>query len=720
VNITGYGQYSKQTAGIRDPKKIMNQQHKLIFIYPMLAADKIKYPNIENLIRDFISVTFLSDLFIENTFNVLNIANQIRPLWDENRQTIDPTSALVRIANQTGTDISISQPNLPNYPVSADYSYTLQQKINQKTAIIQQLVKIDPKFSKLRPFIEIVTLGNMIEVPVIVGTTSYPTDTASLMYVLIAAIGLNKKLSKKSDVDEVFRELETMNETKYWNLLNGLTSVTKDSDGFFTAIFNFFQEKPIKIRYWLSKKVSGIRRLPTLSSAAEDYATRLQKKIEAPAPMNRANVDFSPLFINQTKLQQTKLYFQFVLDSDFAKRRLGIDASSETTKISDLSNVKFGKELRLILNFVESSFLELSGTVGTLLLRSVSNILSVSPTAVNFSSLKSQHIDRNMTDIFDDSGNFITLLKAVDNSLKGSTSEQSRNKIKILKFLCQLNSAEYVSDFSKNLSSNYIMSDDFDLNTYKNFLTMLDDHSNIFSSLSNKIENELKFFISDNEKSVFMSTLKLVKSDISSYLKNFLDEYVTDISALGGRSLTLANSFGYSASQITTQLVPKLKTDLIEIYYFLLLSQLQGAMCKFILTADVDLETVSNEVTAWPNYVLILPVEIMLALHAATMGASWKHMLAGGEQGKSLNSEKNQPLTPDQISKRGLHDIGESYVKGIIKFVSNRLDIPNLVVVDSNKGHIYYKFMNQTDVNKTNISTIETFVQSKLNRQILS
>jgi len=436
--------------------------------------------------------------------------------------------------------------------------------------------------------------------------------------------------------------------------------------------------------------------------------------------MNRANVDFSPLFINQTKLQQTKLYFQFVLDSDFAKRRLGIDASSETTKISDLSNVKFGKELRLILNFVESSFLELSGTVGTLLLRSVSNILSVSPTAVNFSSLKSQHIDRNMTDIFDDSGNFITLLKAVDNSLKGSSAEQSRNKIKILKSLCQLNSAEYVSDFSKNLSSNYIMSDDFDLNTYKNFLTMLDDHSNIFSSLSNKIENELKFFISDNEKSVFMSTLKLVKSDISSYLKNFLDEYVTDISALGGRSLTLANSFGYSASQITTQLVPKLKTDLIEIYYFLLLSQLQGAMCKFILTADVDLETVSNEVTAWPNYVLILPVEIMLALHAATMGASWKHMLAGGEQGKSLNSEKNQPLTPDQISKRGLHDIGESYVKGIIKFVSNRLDIPNLVVVDSNKGHIYYKFMNQTDVNKTNISTIETFVQSKLNRQILS
>ncbi len=67
MNITGYGQYSKGTAGVRNPKRNINSQLKLIFIYPILIADKIKVqstPPFEQLIRDFISVTFLSDLFI--------------------------------------------------------------------------------------------------------------------------------------------------------------------------------------------------------------------------------------------------------------------------------------------------------------------------------------------------------------------------------------------------------------------------------------------------------------------------------------------------------------------------------------------------------------------------------------------------------------------------------------------------------------------------------
>jgi len=69
------------------------------------------------------------------------------------------------------------------------------------------------------------------------------------------------------------------------------------------------------------------------------------------------------------------------------------------------------------------------------------------------------------------------------------------------------------------------------------------------------------------------------------------------------------------------------------------LVSLQTSLCKFILVADVDIETASNEVTAWPNYTLVLPIEIILALHAATMGVSWDHMLRGGEIGKDLQEK---------------------------------------------------------------------------------
>jgi len=728
VNITGYGQYSKQVAGIRDPNKIMNQQHKLIFIYPMLFADRIKVPNLETLLRDFISVTFLSDLFVQNTLNVIGIANQIRPLWDENKQLIDPTTAIIRsLGNSEVQGAYTSTPVMPNYPVSPEHATILQQKINQKTAYIQQLLKTDPKFSKLRPFIEIITLGNMIEVPVIVGTTSYPTDTLSLMYVLIAAIGLNRKLNNKQDVDAIFRELETMNESKYWNLLNNLIqSPTERAD-----IADWFRDKAFKV----TKSISGWRNVPTISGAAENLATRLQKRIMNPPKLNQANELLSPLFINQTNLAQTKLYFQFVLDPDFAKRRFGIDASDEDTKLVDLSSAKLQGELANIQRFIRSNFSEVIGTIGVVLLRSIINIITVSPTSVDFSKLKKEHIDADMVNNIDDDLNEV--LKAIDHGLKGSSSEESRNKIKILKSLCQIDTSNYISEFSKLIATHSIHSDDFNMDIYKNFLSTFDSIVSSCSTLSAKIENEVKFLTSDNEKSILLNRLNIIQQDISESLLDFFQPYQQEVANASGTDyVRIADITNVSYTDIANKMIPKFRTGLADIFYFLLLAQLQTSLCKFVLTADVDLETTSNEVTSWPNYILVLPVEIVLALHAAMMGVSWKHMLQGGEYGRPVRKsnevirdtgtgtqvtiQRNKPLTHEQISTKSIYNVNEQYVKGIIKVISQRIGVPNLIVVDSRRGHIYYKLMNQTDINRTNISTIDTFIRSKLNRQMVS
>jgi len=166
----------------------------------------------------------LSDLFVQNAFSVVSSANQIRPLWDERQQSVDPTSSILRaIAAQQNINIAGVGTSLPNYSVDAAYSNIIQNKISQKTAVIQQLLKTDPKFSKLRPYIETITMGNMIDVPVVVGTAYYPVDTLTLMWVLIAAIGLNKPLNSEANINAVFNELENLDEKKYWRLLNNLT-----------------------------------------------------------------------------------------------------------------------------------------------------------------------------------------------------------------------------------------------------------------------------------------------------------------------------------------------------------------------------------------------------------------------------------------------------------------------------------------------------------------
>jgi len=122
-------------------------------------------------------------------------------------------------------------------------------------------------------------------------------------------------------------------------------------------------------------------------------------------------------------------------------------------------------------------------------------------------------------------------------------------------------------------------------------------------------------------------------------------------------------------------------------------------------------------VTAWPNYTLVLPVEIIMALHAAIMGKSWKHMLSGGQVGQNLN-KMSTPMTKEQVSTSGMVNVSDTYVKNIVKFISSRLQVPNLIVVDSKKNEIYYKLMNQSDVNKTKLQTIITFIQSKLDRPL--
>lgn len=721
MNITGYGQYSKQIAGIKDPRKIMDQQHKLIFIYPMLYADKIKIPNLETLLRDFISVTFLSDLFVENAFNVIGIANQIRPLWDENRQAVDPTAALVQMGKQQATEQGVytSQPSLPNYPVGPEASGIVQQKITQKTAVIQQLLKTDPKFAKTRPFIEMITLGNMIEIPVIVGTTTYPTDTLTLMYVLIAAIGLNRKLNNKQDVDFIFRELENMNEKKYWSLLDNLLPEGAGRK----SLIDWFEEQRAKLpqrTFNVAKKISGWSS-PTISSAARNIASRLQKRIENPPELNRERAMLTPLLLNKQTLDQTKLYFNFVLDPFFAKKRLGIDVSSEAAKLTELSQAKFQGELGKIQKFTVSEFSEIVSTVGIVLLRSIVNLVSVTPSQLDFLELKKINIDKYLIERIDD--DLIEILIAVDNGLKGSSSEESRNKIKILKSFCKIDSSGYISEFSELIAKYNIESDNFNYDDYKRFISAFDTIVNGATSLSNKLENELKYMVSSQEQATFSSRLKSIKQDIAASLAKFFKEYQDEIKSDEDAYLRIVDvTDTASALSIANQMIPKLSSGVSDIFYFILLVKLQSALCQFILTAEVDLETVSHEVTAWPNYVLVLPVEIILALHAATMGKSWQYILSGEQPKKPEDTQpvKPQRTTKEQISERNILNANESYIKSIIKYISNRLDVPNLIIVDSKKGDIYYKLMNQSDINKTKISTIDTFIQSKLNRQIIS
>jgi len=209
-------------SGLRQPSKILDIQQKLVFIYPMLYCDKIKSPSqsFENNLRDFITITFLSDLFVQNSLSIVTMANQISPIWDEKKREIEKELNVVKQLKPDFASDSLYQ-KLPSeqYPITPDYKYDIQRKIEEKTGVIRKLAKTDPKLIKLRPHVEIVTLGNLIDVPIIMGTQFKTIDTLSTMYILIAAIGLGKRLTRENDIKAVCAELRTMTPDKYWKIL---------------------------------------------------------------------------------------------------------------------------------------------------------------------------------------------------------------------------------------------------------------------------------------------------------------------------------------------------------------------------------------------------------------------------------------------------------------------------------------------------------------------
>ena len=162
MNVSGR-EYSKSTTGLRQPKNIKDQQFKLVFIYPMLVDSKLsKYTD---LLRSYISTNMLKEIYTSNALNILSMASSISPLIDENGNIVD-------VEGGDSDSSRMGEKRLTQQSVR----YEVEQRVKEKTYHIKRLLDVDPQLKQYKPFLEMITLNNFIDVPVIVGTKAYPVD----------------------------------------------------------------------------------------------------------------------------------------------------------------------------------------------------------------------------------------------------------------------------------------------------------------------------------------------------------------------------------------------------------------------------------------------------------------------------------------------------------------------------------------------------------------
>ena len=707
MNVPGIVNYSKETVGLRQSDKIQNQQFKLIYAYPLIFADVIS-PQLRDACRKFQTVSYLREIIVNNSLNIITAAANANPDYAQQNNV----AQLIGNALLTGGS---SNTNTTYQPVTNQSinTYELQRRVQEKTQLIKKYLETDPRTKKLMPAIEIITLKNLIDVPLIVGTKGFTVSSQSMLYILAIAVVTQTPMDKISNIENIIRKLKTTKEEDWFRLL---TSLTKNNKSFRERQIESFKTnypglrsslQLNKLTNWLLKgfegnaRETGVNKLLGLH-ISKDKAGE-QKDLAAKQEPNTKELNniFNILKLTKNTLDDTLLNFKFVLDPVMLKNQIGLDTSNNTM---ETTVTKFSTGQKQVFMKMYDKFMELIATPGSLFLNSAFNTLYPSPTVnlnpnpqnpdqylptntnINFLELKEKHFDVKL------SGNikkliFDTFSKEISNSLGSISPDEAKEKVSLVKSVCesmdQVDSIMMleINDFTRNSILRSTNFSEDELNGFTEGITRL---ANNFGSMNKRFENVFSQLVNNSA-----SLLKLVQIEIYTNLENFFRE-ITD---RPNYTPMMTYLFGTEIDKVKRIYIPQITDTLFIIFYFFFLYRLQAAICSLVVDIDLELDSKINDVFEFPNYTLVLPLDIISGIQSAHMANNFEQLISGSDV--SVISSLN-----------------DNYVKGMVKFLVKRLRIPSIMVFDDKKKEIWYQFMFMTAPEKMSLQTLDSFIKS--------
>lgn len=696
MNILGVANYSKETVGLRQPDKIANQQFKLVYIYPMLFSSYFS-TELQEIIRRFVTISFLREILISNSLNLITTASNFqRPNTD--------TAQLIGRAFLTADNQNVDTISTPtNYQAQHD-QYALQNKVHEKTGIIKRYLETDPRTKKLLPYIELITLNNLITVPVISGTKHFSADAQALMFILVIAAATNTPLNKVENVDKIISLLKNTSEAEWFKLLGNLLRSN------FSARERWV--KQIRTRYpriqlnsflnsiltGVEGKVNAPRGLQTISRWA-GLSSNLNKDTEQEQRnLSNANIQednserdsiFNILKLAKKSLDDVRLNFRFMLDPQMLRNQIGLDISNSTM---ENTMVKLNPDQYRIFTKMHDRFIELLSMPGSILLSSVTNTLypvTSADDSINFLELQEKHINVNLSRdirrIIQD-----TISKEITNSLSSIKPDEVQEKIALIKSICNSMSDvdNIINEEFKKVSDVVLPSRNFSQYQFETFVSGLHRLASVFGSMNKRFESSFSQLILQNASVI----LKMCKTTIYTHIENF----IRDITRMTGYQSTLEATLNVPSETVDRIYIPQVTDTIFTVFYFFFLYRLQSTICEYVQIIDLKLDTVINDVLSFPNYVLVIPMEILLAVYTAYTSQNLKNLLSGG-------------------NIKDLSHYNDNYVRGIIKFLSDRLKIPSIIVIDEDKKIVHYKFMYMSSAEKINYNSLTSFIRNSIN-----
>lgn len=705
MNITNTPMYNREVGIMRNPNDNKDVMNKLIFIYSLgIDQSLVNIPyntssikgdmnTLGDALRSFFTISVLKEIFTSNALNLFNTAASYSRYQKKENKTDYLVNSLLRgdSSNQY-SDNNFRWSGGNDYELNNVDQQTLQLKVNQKFKEIKSLIKADVRLKKLLPFMQVITLENMVDVPVIAGTWPSQLDTGALFALLAGAISSRTKLTEMQNVNRIINNLQSMNDLSLYQAFEVLDNTATNTD---------MTVPSIVVRKDLPGGIPS--ELGRLNSEIQINKNNPSKYKELTAQYDVMKNNYAKLYISDlkdTKLKEISRAFTLMLDPERLSVKFGINpatsqSSSVTKKVTVQTELLFDRTYNQFVDF-------LSGADPIFLSAYMmfSPIDSSSMTWPNYPALKQTFLDVTM----DNFKNFFSTLKQTFDATISQEIEKSSIAVKSINASCQNTKEEVINSinfFNRTFAGSTVRTV-MGKDELRNFSESFDIAVSKFQTINEKTAKTLiSFFGSDN-----YGKLKIaLDSFITTSVKVFFDEFdktKDPLSQNQGRIMSIVNPETYHNDQTKVISVQREVHESMRVgmnsgiqtileTMFLLIFKLN--FCDYVEVLDVEFEVAKADVLDTLNYCLVLPLEVINALYVLYTKRNWKDAVIR--------------------SGAGFNPLNSSNTKGIIKTLAIQLGIPNLMVFDQKKNELYYyfKYQGSSTAEKLKMQSVDTFIK---------
>lgn len=700
MNISGLNLYSLATRSIRQNTKeeFKDLHNKLVFVYPMLFDKTVSHTSTS--LRDFLSTSILKELFINNAFNMVKVASQVYPLTDERGKQVN-----VSASSTFGSD-SINTSFLGTDIQRADNEGMRQQaqdKIKEKTAVIKKYLEADPRLKSLRPYVEMITMDNFVDVPVIIGTKTFDIDPRVITMMMIVAIGKNLPFTSKTNIDAIFREIDKLYVTDQWKLNNLLQNLTSNKDEKIQGrISEFFKGQRDKA---LGYAKSRIRQNPWLSKQ-QNRIDQWKQKI--PSNLRGDVTDGEPIYdpediftirnVEESARDQTELFFRFCFDSDMRARQFGADVrpgqmSTVATKTSGTFDNMFNRALQDFARDLTASCRSLLHTSFNIL---YSKDLRQDTLAIR-KDLESTLL-HSLKEEVDDS-----IKIALESVISRTDPDKTREVIDRLKFMCKniTSFQNHKEELSNRMRHSQISTASFDAPSLSNALVAMEQIADESDQQIRSIQQTLSQIFDNHDTSDIIGSIEQITGSAANKVLTVFEAARVDFSDISAHEANCPGS-GVESFKDYNELKRTVSASIQGFLTYVFLIHFQSALCSYIEYVEIEVETATADVRDELNFTLVLPIESIMAVANVIVANNWKQLLE----------------VPGNNRVFAKSTITNTYIMSAVKYISQKLQVPNLMVVDKERGEVYYKLMHQSKPQKTKLNTIDTFVKLTQSKEL--